>query len=106
MDFGIQTGAHFTDTDSSDSRNSRWEVKGGYTMVGNTEVPRTLTLTPTLTPTECGRDPTGMGAECFVGNVCIGRAHIEVQTPIVDDNTFWTSWLLLTCPKTPWLALV
>ena len=75
-------------------------------MVGNMEVPQTLKLTLNLTPTQGIREPSGKGdAECRLGKVRVGRAQIDAQTPILDENTFWTSWVLLTCPKTQWLAL-
>ena len=68
-------------------------------MVVSTEMPQTLTLTLTLTLTQGTRGPSGKrGAECFLGKECVGRAQIDAQTPIVDESTFWTSWVLLPLP--------
>ena len=65
-------------------------------MISILELPQTLTLTLALIPTQGTREPSGMGdAERSLGKVCVDRAQIDAQTPIVDENTFWTSWVLL-----------
>ena len=64
-------------------------------MFGRREVPRTQTLTLTLTPTQGTRKRSGQGGteHPLGGKRCVGRAQIDAQMPTLDEDTFWTSWV-------------
>lgn len=41
--------------------------------------------------------PSGMGSpQVLSGELCVGRSQIDGAAPILDENTFWRSWVHYT----------
>ena len=58
-----------------------------------------------LTPTQRTPHPRAWGMHRPPLDImCVGRPQIDAVAPILDKSTFWTSWVLLTCPNAQWLA--